>query len=505
FKEKDTVVDDGGTTARGSSGGHNSPTIVVGARRGSGGVVCVGGVDRGTLEAQVARAAIWRRTLGAEVLLQASGCRGQHPVEAPYLMMERQWTVAGNASLGSYSLEELCLSEQRPVVVQPAGSYSRHGIVCHALDGALMSSADLTPSTMLLARGANDSCVGPGGLVTWLSGGKLDKGAAMKVTAEDECPAQGTEGGMFAACVRQLQCSLCQVPLTVMYNLYGHDGRLFDHNYYIDTQAGQLVFRGVGGSEIVSAGGGWVLRSTLHQMEWVLEEGPVPVGRQQWGAGARKVVLTLTTCRTSQFACDDGQCVPQTSRCDEIFHCNDRSDEANCRVVDRAPGYDPYYPPPPRPDEITPMDLIYHVDVYSMDDLTTEGGVATMNVGMTLKWFDPRLKFLNLKPKVKNYFLCDLVWTPSVRAVSGHGEGTVLETTDYEKFCYAYADTTSERPLEDSFMSHQADGTSHAILNYVGVVASVPCHFQLQMYPFDFQLCNISFMLMNAPWTRIFR
>ncbi|XP_042860869.1 uncharacterized protein LOC122246389 [Penaeus japonicus] len=25
------------------------------------------------------------------------------------------------------------------------------------------------------------------------------------------------------------------------------------------------------------------------------------------------------------------------------------------------------------------------------------------------------------------------------------------------------------------------------------------------MYPFDFQLCNISFMLMNAPWSRVFR
>lgn len=51
---------------------------------------------------------------------------------------------------------------------------------------------------------------------------------------------------------------------------------------------------------------------------------------------------------------------------------------------------------------------------------------------------------------------------------------------------------------------HQADGATHAIQNYVGVLASTPCHFKLERYPFDKQLCNISYMLMNAPWTRVF-
>lgn len=59
---------------------------------------------------------------------------------------------------------------------------------------------------------------------------------------------------------------------------------------------------------------------------------------------------------------------------------------------------------------------------------------------------------------------------------------------------------------DSSFLSpgHQAEGSTHAIKNYVGVLATTPCHFQLLRYPFDTQRCNISFMLMNAPWTRVF-
>ncbi|XP_071513575.1 uncharacterized protein [Panulirus ornatus] len=502
-EDREAAVSDGGegawrpTHAEDSSSTTEDPA----------GVACVGGGHRGTLEAEVAMVVVWRQLLPFRRLLRVSWCQTGRLSEPPYLLMDRQWVAEGNVTLRqAWTMAQLCRSEQHSLLVQPAGTYSQHVTVCQALGGLLLDSKDLTPSLMTVARGTNDSCVVTGGLVTWVLGSRSSEEIAKKVTVEDICPAQGTEGGMVAACVRQLKCSLCQVSSTVLYNLYGHDGRLFDHTYYSHNTSGHVMFRGLAGSEILRQEVGWLLRSSLHETQWLLPEAPVPVGRHRWSAaGEEEVVLTLTHCRTTQFACDDGQCVRQTDRCDDIVHCRDRSDEANCQVVERSSGYDPYYTPPPRPGEELPVDLQYHADVYSLDDVTTEGGVATMNIGMTLTWFDPRLKFLNLKPRVKNYFPCKLVWTPSVRAVSGDGEGTVLQTTDYDHFCYAYASNRTERPLSDPYMAHQADGQSHAIQNYVGVLASVPCHFHLQMYPFDFQLCNISFMLMNAPWTRVFR
>ncbi|XP_042203075.1 uncharacterized protein LOC121853174 [Homarus americanus] len=470
------------------------------------GRVCVGGAGQwGTLEAEVVGMKLWRRTLGTEELYGVSGCHRHPRVVYPDLMMNLRWSVEGNASLLSYVLDHLCTSVPRVVVVQPAGIYARYVTMCQALGGALVSDGNLSSTTTELARGANDSCVGAGGLVTWLGGGYRVAGTELKVNTEDECPAMGVSGPVWASCELRMECSVCEVPDAILFNLYGHDGKLFDHSFYIDTDSGALVFRGLGGSAIMREGGGWVLRSTLHQTEWLLRDAAVPVGRQRWSVEGQEVVLALTTCRTTQFACDDGQCVPHTSRCDDIVHCGDSSDEANCQVVERPLGYDPYYAPPPRPGEVVPIDLDYHIDVYNVGDVTTNVGEASMDVGITIAWFDPRVKFLNLKPEIKNYFPCELVWTPRVRGVSGRGEGNILDTNDYEKFCYSYQnDQTEERPLHDPLMGHQADGMTHAIEVYLGVLATVPCHFQLQMYPFDVQMCNLSFMVMNAPSTRVF-
>ncbi|XP_063847312.1 uncharacterized protein LOC135092639 [Scylla paramamosain] len=463
-----------------------------------GGQLCVGG---GEVEADVAGVALWFQLLQEDVLAGTSGCETPWRGGAPRMSLGSWWLPKGGAAPATFPLRQVCGAAPRLVLVRPAGTFRGHGVVCAALGGAVPSAAVLAPALATTLASHNESCRGPAGLLSWVGGSPVGGTAA-----EETCPALTAGGAAQAACVRQLPCSVCTVPHAALYRLYGHDGSLFDHTFFLQAEGGRLAFRGAGGSRLERDGDGWRLVSELHGRRWTLADAPVPVGRRLWTEGAAQTVLALTVCRSGQFCCSDGQCVAQTARCDDIVHCRDRSDEADCSVVVRPQGYDPYYPPPPRPGEEPPLDLLYHVDVYSLDDITTEGGSATMNVGMTLMWHDPRIKFLNLKSGVKNYFPCNLVWTPSVRAVSGHGEGTVLQTDDYEKFCFAHAnDEKEQRPLSDAFMSHQADGATHAIQNYVGVLASTPCHFQLERYPFDTQKCNISFMLMNAPWTRVFR
>ena len=70
-----------------------------------------------------------------------------------------------------------------------------------------------------------------------------------------------------------------------------------------------------------------------------------------------------------------------------------------------------------------------------------------------MTWYDSRIDFSNLKPIEKNYFDCEIVWLPRIRAITGNGAGSVLDINTYEKFCYVYSDDQDEiRSLDDPYM-----------------------------------------------------
>ncbi|KAK3886910.1 hypothetical protein Pcinc_008966, partial [Petrolisthes cinctipes] len=427
------------------------------------------------------------------------------PPPSPDFILSGEWTVGGNATLRSYKKVELC-AKVSTVWVYQVGTHTQHQRLCSSLGGSLPRSSVFTLPAILTSpqQGIIESCTGPGGLLTWVAGEARE---GVRGSTDTECPGAGVDGPVWVSCEVRAACGVCQIGAGMVYNMYGHDGSLFDHTFYLEVDStGDATFQGLANSVILRQDGRWVLRSGLHQQEWVVAGESVPVGRVQWTlVGGGTQTLTLTMCRTTQFSCVDGQCVPQTARCDDILHCYDHSDEDDCLVVERSEGYDASSPPPPGPGETLPIYLPYHIDVYNVGDITTEVGMASMDVGITINLFDSRLKFLNLKPAIKNYFPCELVWTPRVRAVTGHGTGNILQTNDYEKFCSVYAnDEVERRPLSDAFMGHHAEGLTHYVEVYLGVLAWVPCHFQLYTYPFDSQRCNISFMVVNAPWTRVF-
>ena len=55
--------------------------------------------------------------------------------------------------------------------------------------------------------------------------------------------------------------------------------------------------------------------------------------------------LKFTTCIPGEFTCNDGQCVGIEKRCDQTSHCNDQSDEENCKIIHMEKRYNKKIPP----------------------------------------------------------------------------------------------------------------------------------------------------------------
>ena len=151
----------------------------------------------------------------------------------------------------------------------------------------------------------------------------------------------------------------------------------------------------------------------------------LPAGRFRWeianstcNEGLTEIrTLQVSNCREDQFTCDDGSCVPMLGRCDSIGHCEDVSDEKQCKLVnidknkylkDR----------PPTPLNTDKFQVNVSINIRSVLDIQEVGMVLKLLFNLDLSWFDNRLQFYNLKDDDNMNTLSKIdqetVWTPTV-------------------------------------------------------------------------------------------
>ena len=111
--------------------------------------------------------------------------------------------------------------------------------------------------------------------------------------------------------------------------------------------------------------------------------------------------LKLTGCMKGEFTCSDGQCIKMDERCDQIIHCKDNSDEKNCVLLlfKEEESYNKEVAPFTINKDKTKDPVKVKVSTSLMNVLAISESDHTMDLklGITLKWYDYRVIYHNLK------------------------------------------------------------------------------------------------------------
>ena len=201
--------------------------------------------------------------------------------------------------------------------------------------------------------------------------------------------------------------------------------------------------------------------------------------------------LTMHTCSSEHFACDNGFCIQMKKRCDAIEDCLDGSDEQDCGKLIIRKGYKKHLTPVPD----TGQDVLVNVSLNILDIEINEPTEAfTTRMSFTRNWFDGRLMYKHLKRESgirMNTLLSsesEVIWFPyfvfnNVRSVEDIKKTEVLDVLEVipnQNFTYFAKDNM-----------HIFKGSENALSQTKEQSVDWKCEYAYHWYPFDTQVCRM--------------
>ena len=89
-------------------------------------------------------------------------------------------------------------------------------------------------------------------------------------------------------------------------------------------------------------------------------------------------------------------------RCDQIIHCRDKSDEDNCKLIVFEKSYKKKVPPfttDPVDNSLVPMEVKVFTTLKNVLEISEKDNTIDLKLGITLKWYENRVIYHNLKQK----------------------------------------------------------------------------------------------------------
>ena len=207
--------------------------------------------------------------------------------------------------------------------------------------------------------------------------------------------------------------------------------------------------------------------------------------------------IKFTTCLDSEFTCDDGQCIDIEERCDQSIDCKDSSDENNCKMLNMERNYNKGTPPfilDKKSKTIQTANVNISIAVTDVLDIVEVKHEIELKFHLLMEWFDPRLKFHNLKESLSSNVPTEAeiasLWLANV----------IFSNTKDNEATYLTPDTIIAVMREGTIAHADAeavdevnifDGAENRITFQQNYAKYFKCEYQLHLYPFDTQVCAL--------------
>ena len=146
----------------------------------------------------------------------------------------------------------------------------------------------------------------------------------------------------------------------------------------------------------------------LGSHEWWIEGDSIDCTNK---GAAYSSLLKLTGCWEEEFTCNDGQCISMEKRCDQIADCGDESDENNCKLLVFKENYQKNIAPftiDTKKRELSPVKVNVSTSLMSILAISEFDHTIDLKLGITLKWYENRVLYHNLKTKDSLNVLSDI-------------------------------------------------------------------------------------------------
>ena len=98
-------------------------------------------------------------------------------------------------------------------------------------------------------------------------------------------------------------------------------------------------------------------------------------------------------------------------RCDQIVHCKDKSDENNCKLIVFEDNYNSKVPPftiNKTDKSVVPVKVKVSTSLMNVLAISEFDHTIDLKLGITLKWYENRVLYHNLKTKDSLNVLSDI-------------------------------------------------------------------------------------------------